>query len=86
MTTPRPTPCTACTPTTRRVQHICQADKCSQGRAACPVPQACEVADATDAGHPGSEAGCATSTARFILLMLAAFAAAALVVDLALSA
>lgn len=67
-----------CAPTTRRVEHICQADKCSQGRAACPVPQACEVADATDAGHPGSELGCATGTARFILLVLAAIAAAAL--------
>ena len=44
------------------------------------------VADATDAGHPGSELGCATSTARFVLLMLAAIAAAALVVELALSA
>ena len=70
----------------RRVQHICQADKCSQGRAACPVPQACEVADAADAGHPGSELGCATSTARFILLVLAAIAAAALLAELTLSA
>lgn len=69
-----------------RVQHICQADQCSQGRAACPVPQACEVADATDAGRPGSELGCVTSTARFILLVLAAIAAAALLAELALSA
>ena len=69
-----------------RVQHICNADQCSQGRAPCPAPQACEVADATDAGHPGSELGCATSTARFILLLLAAIAAAALIAELALSA
>lgn len=86
MTTTHDTHCTACAPTTRRVQHICQADKCRQGRAACPVPQACEVADAADAGHPGSELGCATSTARLVLLMLAAIAAAALVVELALRA
>lgn len=86
MTTTHDTHCTGCAPATRRVQHICQADKCSQGRAACPVPQACEVADATDAGRPGSELGCATSTARFILLVLAAIAAAALLAELALSA
>lgn len=71
---------------TGRVHRICQADKCIQGLAACPVPQACEVADTTDAGHPGSELGCATSTARFVLLMLAAIAAAALVVELSLRA
>ena len=82
----RATYCTGCAPTMRRVQHICQADKCRQGRTACPVPQACEVADATDAGRPGSELGCATSTARFILLVLAAIAAAALLAELALSA
>ena len=82
----RATPCTGCPPATHRVQHICNADQCSQGRAPCPAPQACEVADATDAGHPGSELGCATSTARFILLLLAAIAAAALIAELALSA
>ena len=87
MTTTHDTHCTGCAPTTRRVQHICQADKCRQGRAACPVPQACEVADATDAGHPGSELGCATSTASFILLVLTAIAAAAaLLAQLALRA
>lgn len=86
MTTTHDTHCTGCAPATRRVQHICQADKCSQGRTACPVPQACEVADATDTGHPGSELGCATSTARFILLVLAAIAAAALLAELALRA
>ena len=37
---------------TRRVHHICQADKCSQGRAACPVPQACEVAERTKPATP----------------------------------
>ena len=64
-----------------RVQHICQADKCSQGRAACPVPQACEVADAADAGHPGSEAGCVPSVAGFVLMILACLGCAALVID-----
>lgn len=89
------TPCSGCSNSHPAYHHLhrvhamrkaCQADKCSQGRAACPVPQACEVADATDAGHPGSEIGCATSTARFILLVLAAIAAAALLAELALSA
>ena len=64
-----------------RVQKICQADKCRQGRTACPVPQACEVADATDAGHPGSEAGCVPSVAGFVLMILACLGCAALVID-----
>lgn len=64
--------------------HTCQADKCSQGRAACPVPQACEVADAADAGHPGSEAGCMGSVAGLVLMFLACIVFAALVIDMVL--
>lgn len=61
--------------------HTCQADKCSQGRAACPVPQACEVPDATDAGHAGAPAG--GGTYRLISLMLATIAAAVVVINMA---
>lgn len=70
----------------RTTVPACSANRCIQGRTACPCPQACELADATDAGHPGSELSNATSTARFILLALAAIAAAALVTELALRA
>ena len=42
------------TPTDRRARprptaHACRADRCQQGRCACPVPQACELPEDTPA-------------------------------------
>lgn len=89
------TPCNGCDNSHPAYHHLhrvhamrraCQADKCSQGRAACPVPQACEVPDATDAGHPGSEAGCARDVAWPVLMAIACITFAALVMEMALGA
>lgn len=71
----------------------CKANQCQQGRAACPVPQACEVAErpgvaGLDWGHPWAPLEEPPATAKTIAVALgvvlwAVAAAVVIVVSLA---
>lgn len=80
----RAQPCNGCMPAPRRSHHVCSADQCQQGRAACPCPTACELPE--PAHMPADPPATSVERAGIALVLLACFAGAIFAIKTAIGA